>query len=135
MAKKMAFEESMTRLEEIVSLLGRGDAPLNQALSLFEEGAKLTKECTAQLDKAAFALLEEHPPAGEGYTVEELAAESEGRYKVCKVDVNAAPGLVQQFRIMSVPTVLIVSEGQEALRLVGWQDKAQLLQALNSISA
>ncbi len=48
----MTFEESMTRLEEIVSLLGRGDAPLNQALSLFEEGAKLTKECTAQLDKA-----------------------------------------------------------------------------------
>ena len=42
-------------------------------------------------------------------TVEELAAESEGRYKVCKVDVNAAPGLVQQFRIMSVPTVLIGS--------------------------
>lgn len=68
-------------------------------------------------------------------TVEELAAESEGRYKVCKVDVNAAPGLVQQFRIMSVPTVLIVREGQEALRLVGGQDKAQLLQALNSISA
>ena len=52
MAKTMTFEESMTRLEEIVSLLGRGDAPLNQALSLFEEGAKLTKECTAQLDKA-----------------------------------------------------------------------------------
>ena len=52
MAKKMTFEESMTRREEIVSLLGRGDAPLNQALSLFEEGAKLTKECTAQLDKA-----------------------------------------------------------------------------------
>lgn len=52
MAKKMTFEESMTRLEEIVSLLGRGDVPLNQALSLFEEGAKLTKECTAQLDKA-----------------------------------------------------------------------------------
>ena len=52
MAKKMTFEESMTRLEEIVSLLGRGDAPLNQALSLFEDGAKLTKECTAQLDKA-----------------------------------------------------------------------------------
>ena len=46
------FEENILRLEEIVSLLGRGDAPLNQALSLFEEGAKLTKECTAQLDKA-----------------------------------------------------------------------------------
>ena len=52
MAKKLTFEESMARLEEIVSLLGQGDAPLNQALSLFEEGARLTKECTAQLDKA-----------------------------------------------------------------------------------
>ncbi len=68
-------------------------------------------------------------------TVEELAAESEGRYKVCKVDVNAAPGLVQQFRIMSVPTVLIVSDGKEALRLVGGQDKEQLLQALRRVSA
>jgi len=50
--KKLTFEESMARLEEIVSLLGKGDAPLDQALSLFEEGARLTKECTAQLDRA-----------------------------------------------------------------------------------
>ena len=52
MAKKMTFEESMTRLEEIVSLLGRGDAPLNQALSLFEEGAKLARQCEQLLDQA-----------------------------------------------------------------------------------
>ena len=50
--KKMTFEESMNRLEEIVTLLGRGEAPLEEALSLFEEGARLTRECTAQLDKA-----------------------------------------------------------------------------------
>ena len=50
--KKMTFEESMNRLEEIVSLLGRGEAPLEEALSLFEEGARLTRECTAHLDKA-----------------------------------------------------------------------------------
>ena len=52
MAKKMTFEESMTRLEEIVSLLEKGDAPLEQAMSLFEEGAKLLRECTKQLDEA-----------------------------------------------------------------------------------
>ena len=68
-------------------------------------------------------------------TVEELAAESDGSYKVCKVDVNAAPGLVQQFRIMSVPTILIIKDGQEALRLVGGQDKEQLLRALRKVSA
>ena len=37
--KKLSFEESTARLEEIVSLLERGDAPLEQAMALFEEGA------------------------------------------------------------------------------------------------
>ena len=52
MKKKMDFEGSMVRLEEIVSLLERGDAPLEQAMTLFEEGAKLLRECTKQLDQA-----------------------------------------------------------------------------------
>lgn len=50
--KKLEFEPAMTRLEEIVSLLERGDAPLQEAMKLFEEGAKLLRECTAQLDEA-----------------------------------------------------------------------------------
>ena len=50
--KKLNFEGSMARLEEIVSLLEKGDAPLEQAMSLFEEGAKLLRECTRQLDDA-----------------------------------------------------------------------------------
>ena len=50
--KKLDFESSMLRLEEIVSLLERGDAPLEQAMTLFEEGAKLLRECTKQLDEA-----------------------------------------------------------------------------------
>ncbi|MCF2596499.1 exodeoxyribonuclease VII small subunit [Pseudoflavonifractor phocaeensis] len=50
--KKMDFEGSMARLEEIVCLLERGDAPLEQAMTLFEEGAKLLRECTKQLDQA-----------------------------------------------------------------------------------
>ena len=50
--KKLDFEKSMARLEEIVSLLEKGDAPLAQAMSLFEEGAKLLRECTKELDEA-----------------------------------------------------------------------------------
>ena len=50
--KKLNFEGFMTRLEEIVSLLEKGDAPLDQAMALFEEGAKLLRECTKQLDEA-----------------------------------------------------------------------------------
>lgn len=50
--KKMDFETSVTRLDEIVSLLERGDAPLEEAMALFEEGAKLLRECTGLLDRA-----------------------------------------------------------------------------------
>ena len=50
--KKLDFEASMLRLEEIVNLLERGEAPLEQAMKLFEEGAKLLRECTEQLDAA-----------------------------------------------------------------------------------
>ena len=50
--KKLTFEKALTRLEEIVSLLETGDAPLDESLKLFEEGAKLTAQCSAMLDKA-----------------------------------------------------------------------------------
>ena len=50
--KKVNFEQSMLRLEEIVSILERGDAPLEEAMKLFEEGSKLMRECTAALDAA-----------------------------------------------------------------------------------
>lgn len=51
-AKKMSFEESMKRLEEIVARLEGGEAPLEEALALFEEGAGLMKRCSQALDQA-----------------------------------------------------------------------------------
>ena len=50
--KKLTFEQAMARLDEIVRLLERGDAPLEEALSLFEEGTTLMKKCSTMLDKA-----------------------------------------------------------------------------------
>ena len=49
---KLTFEESAARIDEIVKLLEKGDAPLDQSLTLFEEGAKLIKNCGKMLDKA-----------------------------------------------------------------------------------
>lgn len=51
-AKKMSFEESLTRLEEIVRSLEKGDAPLSDSLKLFEEGTALVRSCEKQLDAA-----------------------------------------------------------------------------------
>lgn len=50
--KKLSFEQAMARLEEIVTGMERGEAPLEESLSLFAEGTKLLKQCTAMLDKA-----------------------------------------------------------------------------------
>ncbi len=49
---KQGFEESMLRLEEIVRLLEKGDAPLEDSIKLFEEGTKLAKKCDELLNEA-----------------------------------------------------------------------------------
>ena len=43
--KKRSFEESMARLEEIVTQLEKGEAPLEESLKLFEEGTGLVRLC------------------------------------------------------------------------------------------
>ncbi len=50
--KKLSFEQAMARLEEIVTSMERGEAPLEESLVLFAEGTKLLKQCTTLLDKA-----------------------------------------------------------------------------------
>ena len=50
--RSMSFETSIERLEEIVSLLEQGDAPLADALKLFQEGTALVRSCTKLLEKA-----------------------------------------------------------------------------------
>ena len=52
MAEKKSFEASMERLEEIVRLLEKGDAPLAESLGLFEEGAGLIRTCEEYLGEA-----------------------------------------------------------------------------------
>ncbi|MBQ3040954.1 MAG: exodeoxyribonuclease VII small subunit [Clostridia bacterium] len=50
--KEPTFEKALERLDEIVALLESADAPLDKALSLFEEGVKLVKLCNEKLDSA-----------------------------------------------------------------------------------
>lgn len=52
MAKKKTFEQSMSRLEEIVAALEKGDAPLEESLALFHEGTRLISACGKALDQA-----------------------------------------------------------------------------------
>lgn len=46
------FETNMSRLEQIVRALERGEAPLEESLKLFQEGTELVRSCGKLLDEA-----------------------------------------------------------------------------------
>ncbi len=64
MAKKIiktnkdSFETKLHRLEEISSLLDSEDIGIEEAISLYEEGIKLSRECTATLKSAELKITE-----------------------------------------------------------------------------
>lgn len=50
--EQLSFEAALTRLEETVRMLESGNVPLDDSLSLFEEGIALVKLCNSKLDAA-----------------------------------------------------------------------------------
>ena len=51
MAVKQSFEKALKQLEEIVHELEAGDLPLEKAMSRFEDGMRLSRFCSQQLDE------------------------------------------------------------------------------------
>jgi exodeoxyribonuclease VII small subunit len=47
-----SFEDSLTKLEEVVAQLERGDLSLDDAVRLFEDGTRLSALCKQQLEEA-----------------------------------------------------------------------------------
>lgn len=61
MAKKKSehsFEEKLARLEELADLLESEETGLDESISLFEEGIKLSKECLIALQQAELKIRE-----------------------------------------------------------------------------
>ena len=56
--ESMTFEQSVTRLEEIVRQMENGDVALEEALKLFEEGTALAASCNKLLDNAELKVLQ-----------------------------------------------------------------------------
>ena len=48
----MSYNDAMKRIEQIVTALEAGGASLDETLKMFEEGAKLLKECQQELEQA-----------------------------------------------------------------------------------
>ena len=53
-------------------------------------------------------------------------AEERSDIKVCKVNVDEQQELAMQFRVMSIPTLVVIKEGQETNRSVGFISKEEI---------
>lgn len=68
-----SLEESLRRLENIVTRLEQGDVPLEESLSLYEEGIALSRDCAGKLSKAEL-------------TIKRLAKDLEGNLKLLDLE-------------------------------------------------
>ena len=59
-------------------------------------------------------------------TIAQIAEEQAGKVKVGKVNVDEEQELAAQFRIMSIPTLVLFRNGAVAAQAVGVQPKAQI---------
>ena len=62
--------------------------------------------------------------------LEELSLKIEGKAKVMKHDVDGEPATPSQFRIMSIPTIIVFKDGQPVEKFVGVQDIVTLEAAI-----
>ena len=63
--------------------------------------------------------------------VDEIAGESDGSYKVGKINVDEQPELASAFRVMSIPTLVVMKDGKVYKSSVGMQPKASILSLLD----
>lgn len=62
--------------------------------------------------------------------LEEVSKEVEGKAQVIKVDVDQFPELAQQFRVMSIPTLVVLKNNQPVNQIIGFRPKQDLVDAI-----
>ena len=67
--------------------------------------------------------------------LDELAADYEGKAKIAKVNVDNASALAQEFSVSSIPTLILMKDGEEINRFIGVTGKSDLAQAIDGALA
>ena len=65
--------------------------------------------------------------------IDELAADFEGRAKICKVNTDEEQELSARFGIRSIPTMVFLKGGEVVDTLVGAQSKQTIADKLNAL--
>ena len=66
--------------------------------------------------------------------LDEIAKESEGRFRIAKVNIDDDPALMQRFDVRAVPTLLFFNGGELRDQLVGGASKKTILQKLTNLA-
>lgn len=65
--------------------------------------------------------------------LEEIAAEHADKITVAKLDIDANPAVARDYKIMSVPTMILFRGGRPVKQIVGAKPKAALLKDLADV--
>lgn len=63
-------------------------------------------------------------------TIDEISNEMEGTAKVGKINIDEEYELASQFRVMSIPTLMVVKDGKVSAQAVGVKPKKDILRML-----
>jgi thioredoxin 1 len=66
--------------------------------------------------------------------IDELAAEYAGTIKIGKLNIDESPGIAQEYKVFSIPTLVVFRNGEDVQRFVGVQPKARIKEALDAAS-
>ena len=64
--------------------------------------------------------------------VDEIAQESED-IKVVKINVDESSDIAMDYRVMSIPTLIVIKDGQEKARSVGFVEKSKNIRIVKTI--
>lgn len=67
-----------------------------------------------------------------GPTIEELAAEYEGKAVICKCDTDENPNIAAQFGVMNIPMLVFIKNGKIVDTHVGLIRKEDLIKKVNA---
>jgi thioredoxin 1 len=63
----------------------------------------------------------------------EIARETEGKFRIAKVNIDDDPGLMQKYNVRAVPTLLFFQGGQLRDQLVGGAPKKSIIEKLEQL--
>ena len=65
--------------------------------------------------------------------IDELAVDYEGRVKIGKVNTDENRGVASKYNVMSIPTIILIKEGQVVDQVIGAVPKTVLEQKINNM--